>query len=58
MYMVNVSCNDHPVLRPPEEVKSRADVVDRWLHDLYEDSKQGPREQWEKDRVKLYVVTF
>ena len=56
--MVNVLCNDHHVLRPPEEVKSRADVVDRWLHDLYVDSEQGPREQWEKDRVKLYVVTF
>ena len=43
-----------PILRPQEEVKSRADIVDRWLHDCYVDSEQGPREQWEKDRVRLY----
>ena len=32
--------------------QSRADVVEKWTHDLFRDSEQGPRAQWEKDRVR------
>ena len=33
-------------------VQTRADVVERWGHDLYMEADQGPRQQWEKDKVR------
>lgn len=32
-------------------VHTRADTVERWGHDMYIETEQGPREQWEKERV-------
>jgi len=32
-------------------VKTAADTVDKWLHDCYDEDKQGPRTAEEKERV-------
>ncbi len=37
------------VTAPP----SRADTADRWGHDLFVEAEQGPRQDWEKDRVRV-----
>ena len=37
--------------RDDEAVKSPVDKVDRWMHDLYIEEKQGPRTEQEKERV-------
>ena len=37
------------------EIKTRADKPDRWLHDLYIESQQGPRSQAEKNRVSVII---
>ncbi len=51
MYVCVCVCR---VTAPP----SRADTADRWGHDLFVEAEQGPRQDWEKDRVcvcMLYV---
>ena len=41
----------------PKAPLSRAELVDKWEHDLYDPELQKPREQWEKDRViSLYMA--
>ena len=41
-----MSCRDDD-----EVVKSPADSVERWTHDLYVEENQGPRTEEEKERV-------
>ena len=31
---------------------TRADTVEKWGHDLYVEDEQGPRQQWEKEKVQ------
>ena len=36
-------------------MKSPADSVERWTHDLYVEENQGPRTEEEKERVSLLL---
>ena len=44
------------IVRLPEvpKIRTRADV-DVWQHDLYVEAEQGPRDKWEKERVRERV---
>lgn len=44
--------------RDDEAVKSPVDTVDRWMHDLYIEEKQGPRTEQEKERVSKYLLCY
>lgn len=43
-------------LNRPKGPKARCAELTKWEHDLYVPEKQKPREQWEKEKVRITNV--